>query len=235
MPTRSTDLPERLATPTNSVGGRTAAIAAGQTVGMVPTMGALHAGHRALIDRAVGGERPRRGHHLRQPRAVRPQRGLLALPAQPRCRTSPRSAAAGAHAAFVPSVEAMYPAGLMTRIHVEGHLGDRLEGASRPGPPRRRGPGRHQAARRRPCPIGPISARRTPSRCAVVRHLARDLDTGVEIVVCPTVRDTDGLADLEPQCLSRTGGPGGSAGDSRPSLAAALAEFDAGRTGCRAC
>ncbi len=192
MPTRSTDLLERLATPDELLAWSDRCHLAGQTVGMVPTMGALHAGHRALIDRAVAENDRVVVTIFVNPAQFGPSEDFSRYP-----RTLDADlatvAAAGAHAAFVPSVETMYPAGLTTRIHVDGHLGDRLEGASRPG---------HLdgvalvvtkllvAGR----PDRAYFGQKDAQQCAVVRHLARDLDTGSEIVVCPTVRDTDGLA-----------------------------------------
>jgi pantoate--beta-alanine ligase len=230
MPTPSTDAPvtdppELLATPAvlRRWSGRWHA--AGLSVGMVPTMGALHAGHRALIDRAVA-ENDRvvvtifvnpaqfgpTEDFARYPRTIEADLAMLAE--------------AGVDAAFVPSVETMYPRGLVTGLSIAGPLAERLEGASRPG---------HfngvalvvtkllVAGR----PDRAYFGQKDAQQCAVVRHLARDLDTGVEIVVCPTVRDTDGLAIssrnryLSPEDRIR-------ALAIPSSLANAMARFDAG-------
>src|ERR1700681_1352107 len=103
MPTPSTDPPELLATPAELRRRSTTWHAAGRSVGMVPTMGALHAGHRALIDRAVQENdqvvvtifvNPAQfgpsEDFSRYPRNLAADLGIVAL--------------AGAHAAFVPSV-----------------------------------------------------------------------------------------------------------------------------------
>jgi pantoate--beta-alanine ligase len=165
---------------------------AGLSVGMVPTMGALHAGHRSLIDRAVAENdrvvvtifvNPAQfGPHEDFARYPRTMDADLAMLAE-----------AGVHTAFVPSVETMYPPGLVTRIDITGSLGERLEGASRPG----HFNGVALVVTKllvAGLPLRAYFGQKDAQQCAVVSRLVRDLDVGVEIVVCPTVRDTDGLA-----------------------------------------
>ena len=102
-------------------------------------------------------------------------------------------AALGVHAIYAPDAEAMYPAGNATVVHVGGPVGERLEAVCRPG---------HLdgvalvvaklfvAARPERAYFGAKDAQ----QCTVVARLAADLDTGVQVVICPTVRDRDGLA-----------------------------------------
>ena len=192
MPTRTTDAPPQLTTPAELRRWSLRCHAAGMSVGLVPTMGALHAGHASLIGRArdecdrvvvsifVNPAQFGPGEDLA--RYPRPLEADLAL-----------VAAMGAHAVFAPDVDAMYQPGRATAVHVGGDLTERFEGASRPG---------HfdgvalvvtkllVAAR----PDRAYFGHKDAQQCAVVRRLARDLDTGVEIVVCPTIRDPDGLA-----------------------------------------
>jgi pantoate--beta-alanine ligase len=225
MPTPSTDAPEQLATPAELRRRSATWHAAGLSVGMVPTMGALHAGHRALIDRAVAENDRVVVTIFVNPAQFGPGEDFARYP-----RTMDADlavlGAAGVHAAFVPTVEAMYPPGMVTRLDVAGPLGDRLEGASRPG---------HfngvalivTKLLVAGLPDRAYFGQKDAQQCAVVRHLARDLDTGVEIVVCPTVRDTDGLAIssrnlyLSPEERAR-------ASAIPSSLAAAMARFEAG-------
>jgi pantoate--beta-alanine ligase len=225
MPIPSTEAPELLATPSELRSWSARCHAAGLSVGMVPTMGALHAGHRALIERAVA-ENDRvvvtifvnpaqfgpREDFARYPRTLDADLSLLGD--------------VGVHAAFVPSVEAMYPPGLVTRLDISGPLGERLEGASRPG----HFNGVALVVTKllvAGLPDRAYFGQKDAQQCAVVRRLARDLDTGVEIVVCPTVRDTDGLAIssrnlyVSPEERMRALAiPSG--------LAEAMAQFDAG-------
>jgi pantoate--beta-alanine ligase len=225
MPTPSTDAPKLLATPAELRRRSATWHAAGLSVGMVPTMGALHAGHRALIDRAVAENDTVVVTIFVNPAQFGPGEDFARYP-----RTMDADlavlGAAGVHAAFVPTVEAMYPPGMVTRLDVAGPLGDRLEGASRPG---------HfngvalivTKLLVAGLPDRAYFGQKDAQQCAVVRHLARDLDTGVEIVVCPTVRDTDGLAIssrnlyLSPEERAR-------ASAIPSSLAAAMARFEAG-------
>jgi pantoate--beta-alanine ligase len=230
MPTPSTevpatDVPELLATPAQLRGRSASWHAAGLSVGMVPTMGALHGGHRALIDRAVAENDRVVVTIFVNPAQFGPGEDFTRYP-----RTLDADlavlGAAGVHAAFVPTVETMYPPGIVTRLDIAGPLGDRLEGASRPG---------HfngvalivTKLLVAGMPDRAYFGQKDAQQCTVVRHLARDLDTGVEIVVCSTVRDTDGLAIssrnvyLSPEERAR-------ASAIPSSLAAAMARFDAG-------
>jgi pantoate--beta-alanine ligase len=192
MLTRSTDLLELLDTPAElrrwSVGCR----AAGQSVGMVPTMGALHGGHRGLIDRAVSENDRVVVTIFVNPAQFGPTEDFARYPRSLDADLAVVKAA-GVHAAFVPTVQAMYPPGQVTKVHVDGPLGSGLEGASRPG---------HfdgvalivSKLLVAGLPDRAYFGQKDAQQCAVVQHLARDLDTGVDIVVCPTVRDPDGLA-----------------------------------------
>jgi pantoate--beta-alanine ligase len=161
-------------------------------LGLVPTMGALHAGHVSLIRRA----------RVECDRVVV---SIFVNPAQfgagedfaryprPREHDVALCAEEGVDAVYAPDVEAMYPPGFATGVLVEGPLVDTLEGADRPG---------HlagvalavtkllAASRADRAYFGQKDAQ----QCAVVRRLAGDLDLGSDIVVCPTVRDADGLA-----------------------------------------
>ncbi len=196
MPTASTDGLAggltRLDTPAELRRWSMACHAAGQSVGMVPTMGALHAGHRALIDRAVQENDQVVVTIFVNPAQFGPNEDFSRYPRSLDADLEV-VAAAGAHAAFVPSVDAMYPPGQITKVHITGTLGETLEGASRPG---------HfdgvalvvSKLLAAGVPDRTYFGQKDAQQSAVVRHLVRDLDMEVDIVVCPTVRDTDGLA-----------------------------------------
>jgi len=165
--------------------------AAGLTVGVVPTMGALHRGHEALIRRAYDEcdlvavtvfVNPLQFDHADD------------LVAYPRCLDDDvvLAVGAGASAVFAPSTAEMYGAGTGAQVQVAG-LADRLEGAARPG---------HFDGVATVCTklfaiAGPCRAyfgEKDFQQLAVVRRLVHDLDLPVEVVACPTVRDDDGLA-----------------------------------------
>lgn len=166
--------------------------AAGLSVGLVPTMGALHDGHRSLVRRAreecdrvvasifVNPTQFGRGEDLsRYPRPL--ERDLALLEAE------------RVDAAFVPAVEAMYPEGAATTVHLHGPLTETLEGAHRPG----HFDGVATVVAKLLVAAHPDRAyfgEKDAQQLAVVRRLAADLDTGVEVVACPLVRDADGLA-----------------------------------------
>lgn len=163
----------------------------GHRVALVPTMGALHDGHRALISAARRHadsvvvsifvnplQFDRRDDFDRYPRPVDDD---LA-----RCRE------AGVDAVYAPTAAVMYPARYET--HVEpGALAVPLEGAHRPGHFR----GVTTVVAKLFGAVRPdvaIFGEKDAQQLAVVRRMALDLDTGIEIVAVPTVREADGLA-----------------------------------------
>ncbi len=189
---RPPDPPRRLSTPDELRRWSERCRAAGLLVGLVPTMGALHEGHRSLIRRARADcdrvvvsifVNPRQfgpGEDIdRYPRSLEADLGLL---------TEER-----VDAAFVPTVEAMYGDGMRTAVQVDPAITAVLEGRHRPG--HFDGVALVVAKLLIACrPQRAYFGQKDAQQCLVVRRLARDLDTGVEIVVGPVVRDSDGLA-----------------------------------------
>jgi pantoate--beta-alanine ligase len=171
-----------------------AARASGRTVGLVPTMGALHDGHRALIVRAA-----LECDVVAVSIFVNPtQFGDPAdLANYPRSLSSDLSlvAAAGGAIVFAPSVDEMYPHrpdGNRTAVSLRG-LADRWEGLSRPG----HFDGVATVVVKLLAMAGRCRAyfgEKDFQQLAVVRRVASDLSLPVEVVGCETVRDTDGLA-----------------------------------------
>jgi pantoate--beta-alanine ligase len=160
-------------------------------VGLVPTMGAFHAGHLSLI------------------RAARAENDVVVVslfvnPAQfdapddlaayPRDEAHDEAVAGreGVDVLFAPPVEELYPEGYATWVDVEG-LADRLEGAFRPG---------HFRGVATVClklfnivrPARAYFGQKDAQQAAVVMRLVEDLNVGVDIRVLPTIRDPDGLA-----------------------------------------
>lgn len=165
---------------------------AGMLVGLVPTMGALHAGHVSLIRRAREECDRVVVSIFVNPAQFGPGEDYARYP-RPRERDVAVCAEERVDAIYAPDVDAMYPPGFSTGVTVDGRLVTTLEGAARPG---------HfagvalavtklfTATRADRAYFGQKDAQ----QCAVVRRLAADLDLGVTIVLCPTVRDADGLA-----------------------------------------
>jgi pantoate--beta-alanine ligase len=171
-----------------------AARATGRTVGLVPTMGALHEGHLSLIARA---------HKECDVVAV----SIFVNPLQfgdpediakyPRTleRDLAECAEAGAHVVFAPTIPEMYPSWPdppATAVTVGG-VSDKWEGASRPG----HFDGVATVVAKLFAIAGPCRAYfglKDFQQLAVVRRMASDLCIPVDIVACPTVREPDGLA-----------------------------------------
>jgi pantoate--beta-alanine ligase len=165
---------------------------AGRTIGLVPTMGALHEGHLSLIERAREqcdvvvvslfvnpAQFDERSDLERYPRGERRDAGL--------------AAEAGADLLFAPCVEEVYPPGFATAVEVLG-LTDRLEGAARGASHFR---GVTTVVTKLLCMTLPDVlhlGQKDAQQALVIRRLVADLNLPVRVEVCPTVREPDGLA-----------------------------------------
>jgi len=162
-----------------------------KTLGLVPTMGFLHAGHKSLIDRARAENDRVVVSIFVNPIQFGPGEDLAAYPRDlesdlETCRS------AGAEAVFFPEASEMYPPEARTRVTMTG-LTETLCGASRPG----HFQGVLTVVTKLFNIIQPDRAyfgRKDAQQLAVIKRLARDLDMPVAVVGCPLVREPDGLA-----------------------------------------
>lgn len=163
----------------------------GATIAVVPTMGALHEGHLSLVRAALG----RAGRVIVtlfvNPKQFNSAADLAAYP-----RTEDEDAAKlspfGAHMLYVPNAEEIYPEGFSTTVSVSG-VSEGLCGAFRPG----HFDGVATVVAKLFLQTGADLAffgEKDFQQLHVVRRMARDLDIPIEIVACPTVRESDGLA-----------------------------------------
>lgn len=163
----------------------------GNKIGLVPTMGALHAGHASLI-RAARSQCTHVAVTLFvNPTQFGPNEDYSRYP-----RTFDADCALaeaeGATVIFAPGVEEMYPGGAATFVDVET-LSNRLDGASRPG--HFRGVATVVAKLLIAAEAdAAFFGQKDAAQVAVIRRMTADLRIGTEIVVCPIVRDADGLA-----------------------------------------
>ncbi len=168
-----------------------AARRAGRRVGLVPTMGYLHEGHLSLVRRC------RRECDLTavsifvNPAQFGPGEDLDRYPRDVE-RDSAFLEAEGVEILFAPAVEEVYPPGYATHVDVE-RLGDRLCGAFRPG--HFRGVATVVAKLfNMTRPHAAYFGQKDWQQAVIIRRVTADLDFDLEIVVCPTVREEDGLA-----------------------------------------
>jgi pantoate--beta-alanine ligase len=164
----------------------------GLTIGLVPTMGALHKGHLSLISRARGQCDRVVVSLFVNPSQFNERSDLERYPRH-ETRDARLAAEAGADLLFAPSVEEVYPTGFATTVEVLG-VSERLEGASR-------GAGHFRGVctvvTKLLCMCQPDAAyfgQKDAQQVVVIRRLVRDLNLPVRIEVCPTVREPDGLA-----------------------------------------
>jgi pantoate--beta-alanine ligase len=160
-------------------------------LGLVPTMGFLHDGHLSLVGRARRECRSVAVSIFVNPTQFGPAEDLAAYP-----RDLPRDLAlleaAGVDLVWTPSPGTIYPPGFQTWVTVEG-VSQGLEGERRPGHFR----GVATIVTKLFHAFEPQKAyfgQKDAQQAAVIRRLAADLDIPTEIVVCPTVREPDGLA-----------------------------------------
>ena len=164
---------------------------AGERIALVPTMGALHAGHRALV--RLGREAAGRVivSIFVNPKQFGPNEDFSRYP-----RTLEADLAAlaeeGADAAFLPSVAEMYGEGFATEVVVRG-LSEPLEGAHRPG----HFTGVATVVTKlliQSLPDVAVFGEKDYQQLVIVRRLVADLDLPVTVLPCPIVREADGLA-----------------------------------------
>ncbi len=164
---------------------------AGERVALVPTMGALHAGHLALIDEAHGRAQRVVVSIFVNPSQFNAAQDLAAYP-RPFEDDLARCRARGVDVVFAPSADEIYPAGYQTWIEVS-ELARPLCGAARPG--HFRGVAtvvaKLLAAAK---PHVSVFGEKDFQQLALIRRLVRDLGLDVEVVGLPTVREPDGLA-----------------------------------------
>jgi pantoate--beta-alanine ligase len=163
-----------------------------RTIGLVPTMGALHEGHLSLI-RAARAENDVVVVSLFVNPAQFDEAADLAAYPRDEARDAAAAEAAGADLLFAPPADEVYPPGFSTTVRVAG-LTEHLEGEHR-------GTAHFEGVATVVCKllnmVGADAAyfgQKDAQQAAVVRHLVRDLDIPVRIAVQPTVREPDGLA-----------------------------------------
>ncbi len=163
----------------------------GSAIGLAPTMGALHAGHASLIRAARDSCGSVAVSIFVNPTQFGPNEDYLRYPRSFEADCA-LAKAAGATVVFAPSVEELYPEGAATFVEVQG-LSSRLDGASRPG--HFRGVATVVAKLLIASEADRVFfGQKDAAQVAVVRRMTADLRLPAEIVVCPIVREADGLA-----------------------------------------
>ena len=170
---------------------RASCAAAERPLGLVPTMGALHAGHRSLLDRARLDSSTLAATIFVNPTQFGPSEDFTEYP-RDRDRDLAMMDEAGVDLLFTPSTEEIYPKGFDTSIDV-GRIAKRLEGEHRPG--------HFLGVATVVCKLLSIArpdrayfGQKDAQQSLVIKRLNADLNLGAEIVVCPTIREPDGLA-----------------------------------------
>ena len=165
--------------------------AAEKPLGLVPTMGFLHEGHMALVHRARAENATAAVSIFVNPTQFGPNEDFSTYPRDMDADLA-KLESAGVDLVFAPPVEEVYPPNFNTHVDV-GRIGERLEGEHRAG--------HFHGVATVVCKLLTIVrpdrayfGQKDAQQCLVVKRLNEDLNLGAEIVVCPTVRDSDGLA-----------------------------------------
>jgi pantoate--beta-alanine ligase len=164
---------------------------AGHSVGLVPTMGALHAGHLSLVTASLAENDRTVVSIFVNPLQFGPSEDFSRYPRDLE-RDLGTLSGLGVDSVFAPTVAEMYPLGATTRVRVAG-LDEVLEGAQRPG----HFEGVATVVAKLLWTAHPDRAyfgQKDAQQGALVSRLAADLGTGVTVRICPIVREPDGLA-----------------------------------------
>lgn len=166
-------------------------IAGGKTIGFVPTMGALHEGHLSLVKCSIEENNATVVSIFVNPAQFGPKEDFKQYPRDIEgdlVKLSPF----GADAVFIPEAGEMYPQGFSTLINV-GSIGEKLCGASRPG----HFNGVATVVSKLFDIVMPHKAyfgQKDFQQTVVIKKLVRELNLDIDIAVCPTMREADGLA-----------------------------------------
>jgi pantoate--beta-alanine ligase len=170
---------------------RVAERSAARPLGLVPTMGYLHEGHMSLARRARADNATVSASIFVNPTQFAPNEDLAAYPRDMDGDLA-KLEEAGVDLVFAPAPQEVYPAGFDTRVDV-GEIAAKLEGASRPG--------HFRGVATVVCKLLTIVrpdkvyfGQKDAQQCLVIKRLNADLNLGAEVVVIPTIRDSDGLA-----------------------------------------
>jgi len=170
---------------------RVAERSAARPLGLVPTMGYLHDGHMSLARRARADNATVSASIFVNPTQFAPNEDLAAYPRDMDGDLA-KLEEAGVDLVFAPAPQEVYPAGFDTRVDV-GEIAAKLEGASRPD--------HFRGVATVVCKLLTIVrpdkvyfGQKDAQQCLVIKRLNADLNLGAEVVVIPTIRDSDGLA-----------------------------------------
>src|SRR5215472_6002362 len=164
---------------------------AGKRIGFVPTMGALHAGHISLVRAARAQADVVVASIFVNPKQFGPNEDFAKYPRSFESDAN-MLAAEQTDFLFCPTVDEMYPAGATAWVEVEG-ISNKLDGRSRPGHFR----GVTTVVAKLFNIVQPDLAffgQKDAAQAAIIRKMVGDLNFDIQIVVCPTVREADGLA-----------------------------------------